>query len=66
MSFLEIEDVISLLRAEVGRAGSLAAWGRSAGVDRSLVSAVLHGRRRLSKKMLKALRIRIAFVQGEQ
>lgn len=65
MRVLEMEDVITLLRAEVSRAGSQLAWAQAAGVDRSVLSMVLRGRRPPPKKILRALKLRMVFVPAE-
>jgi hypothetical protein len=63
---LEVKDVVSLLRAEVRRAGGVAAWCKKTGVHRSVVSRVLHNCPP-TKSMIKALNLRTVFVvRGNQ
>ena len=59
---LEAKDVIALLRSEVARAGSQAAWAKQAGVNRIAVNKILNGRGLPTKKILKALKLRTVFV----
>jgi DNA-binding transcriptional regulator YdaS (Cro superfamily) len=46
-----------LLRA-VERAGSISAWSRHTGIDRSVVSLVVNGKRSFSPPFFRALRIK--------
>jgi DNA-binding phage protein len=62
MRVLEIKDVIQLLRSEVERAGSQAAFARKAGVDRATVHKTLNGQVRPAKKVIDALDLHIVFV----
>jgi DNA-binding phage protein len=56
MRIFEEKDIVALLRAEVQKAGSVAAWARSATLDRSYVSGVVHKRKRpTGPKLLCAL-----------
>ena len=64
MPLLTKINAVALLRAEVKRAGSVAAWAKSASVDRTFVSGVVHQRRPISKSMLRALGLRTAVVDG--
>ena len=59
---MEIEDVIRLLRSEVNRAGGQAAWASKTGTNRIVVNKVLNGRALPTKKIIKALKLRIVFV----
>jgi hypothetical protein len=58
---LEVEDVISLLRAELRRAGSVAAWCKKTGVHRTIVSKVLNNARPPTKSVIEALKLRTVF-----
>jgi hypothetical protein len=40
------------------------AWARQAGFDRTMVNAILNGRRALTKKVIKALNLRMVFMPG--
>jgi hypothetical protein len=63
---LEAKDVIALLRSEVARAGSQAAWAKRAGVSRIVVNKILNGRGLPTKKILKALKLRTVFVSEQK
>jgi hypothetical protein len=62
MRILEIEDVISLLRSEVKRAGSQVAWSKKNGINRTLLNGVLNHRRPPTTRIAKALKLRLVFV----
>ena len=62
MKVLEAKDVLALLRSEIARAGSQAAWAKQAGVSRIVVNKILNGRGFPTKKILKALKLRTVFV----
>jgi hypothetical protein len=64
MRILERRDVIALLRAEVQKAGSVAAWAKSASLGRSYVSCVIHDIRPISPKLLRGLGLRKAVVDS--
>jgi DNA-binding phage protein len=57
---LEPKDIITLFRAEVQKTGSITAWAKKTSVQRADVSRVLHNKKPLSKKMLRALGLRKA------
>jgi transcriptional regulator with XRE-family HTH domain len=59
---LKLQDVLRLLRSEVERAGSQRAFARKAGVNVSVVSKTLRGMVLPSKKILRALRLRILYL----
>jgi DNA-binding phage protein len=63
MHFLEVEDVVRLLRSEVRRAGGQVAWANKAGVSRVIVNKVLNGHGSPTKKIIRALKLRMVFVQ---
>jgi hypothetical protein len=62
MRILELDDVISLLRSEVERAGNQEAWARKAGVHRAYLNKVLNGHRPPNKATINALGLRMVFV----
>jgi DNA-binding phage protein len=63
MRLLDEKDVVRLLRSEIERAGSQRAFARKTGVDRSTLNRALHGKRSpLTKKIIKALKLRMVFV----
>jgi plasmid maintenance system antidote protein VapI len=63
MRVLEPKEIVDLLRAEVKKAGSQEAWAKKAGIDRSMVNKVIHQKRPLSHKMMKALGLRVVIVK---
>jgi DNA-binding phage protein len=63
MNILEVEDVVRLLRSEVKRAGGQAAWASKTGLNRIVVNKVLNGKTHPTKKIVKALRLRIVFAR---
>jgi DNA-binding phage protein len=56
---LNVEDVIRLLRAEVQRAGSITAFAKIAGVDRTTVHRILRGQMPPSPKIVHTLGLRM-------
>ena len=62
MRFLELKDVIRLLRSEVKRAGGQAAWAKKTGVNRTVINRVLNDKQPPTKKMIRALKLRMVFV----
>jgi DNA-binding phage protein len=62
MRVLEERDVVSLLRSEIERAGSLGLWAEKTGVHRSVVSKVLSNVYPPTKSIIKALKLRTVFV----
>jgi hypothetical protein len=66
MRFLEIEDVIALLGAEIVRAGSQSAWCRKNGIDRATLNKTLNGHRPPTKEMIEALNLRAVFISGDK
>jgi DNA-binding phage protein len=62
MRFLELKDVIRLLRSEVERAGGQTEWAKKTGVDRTTINRVLHDRQPPTKKIIRALKLRMVFV----
>jgi DNA-binding phage protein len=66
MRIFEVDDVISLLRYEVKRAGGQDAWGKKNGFHRTVVNKALNGERPPSTAILKALRLRVAIVSEKK
>jgi DNA-binding phage protein len=62
MHFLDLKDVTCLLRSEVERAGSQAAWAKKTGIHRTVINTVLNGRQPPTKKIIRALKLRTVFV----
>lgn len=62
MSFLDLKDVISLLRSEVERAGGQAAWAKKTGINRSIINVALNDKRPPTKNIIRALKLRTVFV----
>jgi hypothetical protein len=58
----KLEDVVRLLRSEADRAGGQSAWARKARIDRTVVNQVCVGRQLPCKAIVKALKLRVAFV----
>jgi hypothetical protein len=55
------EDVIRLLRVEIEKDGSQAAWARRRRIERANVNAMLSGRIPISKTVADALGLRRVF-----
>jgi DNA-binding phage protein len=62
MRFLELKDVIFLLRSEVERAGGQTAWAKKTGVDRVTINRALNDKQPPTKKIIRALKLRMVFV----
>ena len=62
MRFLDLKDVIHLLRSEVERAGSQAAWARKTGNARVTINRVLNNQQAPTKKIIRALKLRMVFM----
>ncbi len=60
------EDVVTLLRTEVQKCKSIAAWARSVSLNRSVVSSALHQNKSISKSVIHALGLRTAVVDGAE
>jgi hypothetical protein len=58
MRILEQKDIVQLLRAEVEKAGSQTAWAKKHWIDLAYVNGVLHGARRPSERIIRALGLR--------
>src|ERR1035437_7718570 len=62
MCFLQLKDVICLLRSEVARAGGQAAWAKKTGTNRTIINRVLNDRQPPSKQIIRALELRMVFM----
>jgi hypothetical protein len=62
MRVLKQKEIVDLLRAEVKKAGSQEAWAKKAGLQRTAVNKVLHGKKPPSKSIIFALGLRIVVV----
>jgi DNA-binding transcriptional regulator YdaS (Cro superfamily) len=60
-AFLEHEEVMELLRSEIARAGGQVHWAKMMGVDRSNLNKALHGQTALSKRAIRALKLRVVY-----
>jgi hypothetical protein len=65
-AFLEHEEVMELLRSEIARAGGQERWAKMIGMDRTQLSRMLHGPQLLSKRVIKALNLRVVFAPGDR
>jgi DNA-binding phage protein len=63
MRVLEPREIVQLLRAEVKKAGSQGTWAKRAGIDRSFVNKIIHGRKQPTKNMILALGLRIVVLR---
>ena len=62
MSFLDLKDVVRLLRSEVERAGGQTAWAKKTGLQRAIINRVLNNQEPPTKKIIRALKLRVVFV----
>ena len=62
MRHLEVEDVVSLLRSEIKRAGGQSAWGRKNGINRTTLNKILNGLRPPTPSIIRALKLHIVYV----
>jgi DNA-binding phage protein len=60
--FLELKDVVRLLRSEVERAGGQTAWAKKTGINRTVINKVLNDLEPPTKSIVRALRLRMVFV----
>jgi DNA-binding phage protein len=58
---LDENDVLRLLHEVVDRAGGQSAWARRSGIDRAHLNRVLNGKRPLSPRIVKALKLKMLF-----
>jgi DNA-binding phage protein len=63
MRVFERDDVIFLLRLAVKRAGGQAAWAKATGTNRVVVNKILNGQIWPTKKVIRALNLRVVFAQ---
>jgi DNA-binding phage protein len=66
MKVLEAEDIVKLLRSEVAKAGGQLAWAKKVGVSRPVLNRVLNGRGSPTKKMIKALGLRVVYTDASE
>ena len=62
MRILGQKDIVQLLRFEVERAGSQAAWAKKHRVDRPKVNRVLRSVKQPTPSIIRALRLRTVVV----
>ena len=62
--WLDDEDVIQMLRAEVERAGGQSAYARQVGLNRNNINQILIGRMPVTKGVTKALKLRRVFIRS--
>jgi DNA-binding phage protein len=60
--WLDDEDVIKILRAEVERAGSQLAFAKKTGLNRNNVNRMLSGKKPLTKSVIRTLKLRRVFI----
>jgi hypothetical protein len=65
-AFQEHEEVMELLRTEIARAGGQGRWAKMMGMDRTQLSKMLHGPQVLSKRVIKALKLRVVFAPDDR
>jgi DNA-binding phage protein len=61
---VDLDEIPLILQKEIKRAGSISAWCRQVGLDRSNLSQVLHKRRGLGNKILAALKLSNVLLDG--
>jgi DNA-binding phage protein len=66
MNFLDLKDVICLLRSEVEQAGGQEAWAKKTGTNRTVINRVLNDRQLPSKQIIRALKLRTVFVSMQE
>ena len=59
---LDDKGVVLLLRAIIKREGSISAFAKRHGLERSQLNNMLNGKRPLSRPLVKALGLRMVFV----
>jgi hypothetical protein len=62
MRILEPRDIVQLLRTQVEKAGSQAAWAESHGIERANLNKVLHGARPPTESIIRALGLRTVVI----
>ena len=63
---VEPKNIITLLRAEIQKAGGVTAWANNASIDRAVVSAALHHKRPIPKRVIRALGLRRALSLADE
>jgi DNA-binding phage protein len=61
VDLVDREGVPRLLRVEIKRAGSIAAWARKVGVDRSIVYRALRGKKPAARSIIDALGLEVVY-----
>jgi DNA-binding phage protein len=64
LDFIKKQEFVRILRIQINKAGSIAAWGRQFGIDRSHLSSVLHKRRAPDQRIIAALNLSEALVDA--
>jgi plasmid maintenance system antidote protein VapI len=59
---LDNGDVKELLRAEIEGAGGQTAFSKKFGVPRVTLNKILHGKRGLTKRIVKLLKLRVVYI----
>jgi hypothetical protein len=62
---LERKDIVEVLRIQIEKAGSQAAWARKTGINRTYTVSVLHGYRQPPPSMIRALGLRTVAVSDD-
>ena len=65
MRILRTTEIISLLRSEIKRAGGISAWSRRTGIERTTVSRVANKAKLPTRRIIKALKLRIVVVADD-
>jgi hypothetical protein len=60
------DEVRRLLRAAVEREGNQSAFSKNTGADRTHINQVLNGRKPISDRIVKALRLRRTYILDEK
>jgi len=60
--FLSERDVLRMLRKAVEEAGNQSEWSRRTGIERTYLNQVLQGRKKISQRILKALKLKKIFL----
>ena len=61
--WLDDKDVIRLLKAEVERTGCQSAFARITGLNRNNINQILGGKRPMSKRVMRILKLRRVYIQ---
>ena len=61
--WLDDKDVIRLLKAEVERTGGQSAFARITGLNRNNINQILGGKRPMSKRVMRILKLRRVYIQ---